>query len=82
MIKLYKKSTNEFLGRVREEQFQVLPDYLEDESLDDRDYYITRETLDTLEQSGADPGLIQLLRAAMKPELALELRWEKEELPS
>ena len=78
MIKLYNKQTNEFLGRISEEQFRFLADRLEEESIEDRDYYITRQTVDGFAEQGADEALINLLRYAMKPAESVELRWEKD----
>jgi hypothetical protein len=79
MIKLYNKQTNEFLGRIQPAQLKFLSDRLEEESLDDRDYYITRATLDQFEQEGVDENLLMLLRSAMKPADFVEIRWEEEE---
>jgi hypothetical protein len=80
MIKIYNKETNEFLGRISEEQWKVLADHLEEESSTDKDYFIKVETLDELERLGADPMLVSLLRAAMKPRDSIEIRWEEETL--
>jgi hypothetical protein len=82
MIKLYNKQTNEFLGRITERQLQFLRDQLEEESLSDRDYYLKRATLEEFQRAGADPNLIDLLRAAMKPGDAIEIRWEPEDAQS
>jgi hypothetical protein len=79
MVKLYNKATEEFLGRITDEQFQFLSEHLEEESRTDHDYYIRRETLDSFEQSGAHPNLVGLLRAAMKPKDAIEVCWEEED---
>ena len=81
MVKIYNKQTNEFLGRISDEQFRFLQDQLEEESLADSDYYLTRETLDSFESQGADENLVLLLRTAMKPGPALEIRWENEKTP-
>lgn len=78
MIKLYNKQTGEFLGRVNREQWHFLANELEEEGLDDRDYYIRSDTLDSFERSGADPKLVDVLRAAMKPGQAIEVRWDEE----
>ena len=78
MIQIYKKQTNELLGRITEEQFKFLADHLEEESADDRDYYIERETVDQFENEGADHALVELLRASMLPGDSVEIRWLKE----
>ena len=65
MIKLSDKETGAFLGEITEEQLQFLQDHLEEESSDDTDYYLNQPTLEMLEQAGADPALVSLLRQAM-----------------
>ena len=41
MIDLYDDATNQLIGSMTEADLQVLVDALEEESLDDHDYYIT-----------------------------------------
>lgn len=78
MIKIYNKSTNEFIGRISDEDLQMLVDELEEESLEDQDYYIMRETIDSMAESGASPRLIEVLRGGLRSDNAIEIRWEKE----
>ena len=53
MRKLYDAESNQFIGAVSDEECQLLVDELEEESLDDVDYYVNRATLDLLAQEGA-----------------------------
>jgi processive 1,2-diacylglycerol beta-glucosyltransferase len=78
MRKLYDRETNTLLGSITEEQFQFLVDQLEEESPQDTDYYINRETLELFAQSGADPHLLALLQRALGEREAMEIRWDTE----
>ena len=77
MIKLYDQASGELLGEVTEQQFQVLENRLEEESVEDRDYYINRDTLALLDQAGADPYLLELLRRGMGDREDMDIRWSK-----
>jgi len=46
MIDLYNNTPNQLVGSLTEAELQVLIDGLEEESLEDRDYYINAATLD------------------------------------
>lgn len=63
MPKLYNKDTGALIGPITAEQLRDLVDLLVEESADDRDYYVDRDTLDYLEENQVDPELLQLLRA-------------------
>lgn len=78
MIILKDKDTNSRIGTISEEQLQFLIDQMEEESLDDRDYYINLETLDLFEQNGIDTELLKLLKKAMGSRQEMELEWSRE----
>jgi len=78
MIKVFNKDTNELLGRISEEDLQFLQDQLEEESLDDHDYYMTRETIEGFASAGASQSLNSLLEGAIRNEKAIEIRWERD----
>ena len=63
------------MGRITSRQLQWLVDQLEEESEDDRDYYIDGPTLDMLQEAGADPALILTLRSALGSREGMETRW-------
>ena len=59
MIDLYNAATNQLLDSVTDADLQVLIDKLEEESSEDRDYYIDTATIDYLADGRAmvlDPG--------------------------
>jgi len=65
MIDIFDKETGASMGEISEAQLKFLNDQLEEESLDDRDYYINPATLDAFQAKGADPALLALLREAL-----------------
>jgi len=77
MIQLFDKKTGASLGTLTDEQFQFLADNLEEESAHDDDYYLNRATVDILEEQGADPGLVALLRTALGNGDETEVRWSR-----
>lgn len=77
MIHIYEKETNTMVGQITEEQLKFLVDHLEEESPEDRDYYINRETIDLFETQGAEPALIALLRQSLGSREDMEIYWTK-----
>ena len=56
---------------------QFLIDQLEEEALEDQDYYINRTTLDIFEVRGADLELLSLLRGMLGERKDMDIRWSK-----
>jgi hypothetical protein len=77
MIHLFDDETGAPVGTITEDQLQYLTDQLEEESPEDTDYYINRDTLDIFEQDGADPTLLHVLRTALGTREEMEIRWER-----
>lgn len=77
MIDLYNNETQELLGSLTEAELQVLIDGLEEESLEDRDYYITAATIDLLADGRATDHLVNLLRKALGEREGAEIRWQR-----
>ena len=77
MIDLYDTETNALIGSITEPELQTLIDGLEEESAEDRDYYITRETIDLLGDGKATDHLLQLLRTALGSAEGVEIRWQR-----
>lgn len=77
MIQLHDKETGALIGTISEPQLQFLIDQLEEESSKDQDYYINETTVDLFEQRGADPGLVRLLRGALRGRSEMEIRWSR-----
>ncbi len=77
MIDLFNAETNEMLGSITEADLQVLIDRLEEESLEDQDYYITADTIDVLGDGRASDHLLQILRNALGAKEGVEIRWQR-----
>jgi processive 1,2-diacylglycerol beta-glucosyltransferase len=77
MIQLQDAESGAPIGPITDAQLQFLIDRLEEESPDDRDYYINRETVDGFEEEGADPALVALLRKALGEREEMEIRWTR-----
>ncbi|MCL6512129.1 MAG: galactosyldiacylglycerol synthase [Anaerolineae bacterium] len=77
MIQLFDASSGALIGQITEAQLQFLITHLEEESADDQDYYINRDTLDLFQANGAEPALLELLRTAMGEREETEIRWSR-----
>ena len=78
-IELLDAETGRHVGRITSAQLQWLIDQLEEESEEDHDYYIDGPTLDMLQEAGADPALILMLRTALGSREGIEIRWAGQE---
>lgn len=74
-MKVYNNETDELIGEITAEDVEFLKGHLEEESLEDKDYYINQDTLDLLSDTGASQGLIALLKQAMGEAGEVEIRW-------
>jgi hypothetical protein len=77
MIDLYNAATNQLLGNITESDLKVLQDALEEESLQDKDYYITAATIDVIADGKATEHLVHLLRAALGTAEGVDVRWQR-----
>jgi len=75
MITLYDATTGQAIGQITQTQLDFLIGQLEEESAQDQDYYINLDTLDYFAQHGADPALLDLLRAALGSRAEMDIRW-------
>lgn len=78
MIVLYNARNNERLGEITEEQLQLLRDQMEEESTDDKDYYINQDTITVLQGAGADSHLLDMLQLAINDTGDADVRWSNE----
>lgn len=79
MIRLFDAATDAEIGVLEEDQLAALIDAFEEESSDDDEYYVDDATVDMLEDGGADPALVALLRAAVEARGGeLDVRWERD----
>jgi hypothetical protein len=76
MITLVDTGTGRSIGTITEGQLQGLIQALEEESTEDRDYYINRATIKLLADRGADPYVVTLLRDALGERSDMDIRWE------
>jgi hypothetical protein len=77
VIRLLDANTGVQIGTLTEAQLQFLIDQLEEESDDDRDYYINSATLDMFAEAGAEQALLDLLRNALGTRSGMDVRWER-----
>jgi processive 1,2-diacylglycerol beta-glucosyltransferase len=77
MIDLYDDATNHLVGSITEADLQVLVDALEEESLEDHDYYIDAATIDVVADGRASEHLVKVLRAALGAKEGVDLRWQR-----
>lgn len=76
-IALTEAGSGALIGRLTENQLRSLVDVLEEDSSDDRDYYIDTATIDLLASVGADADLVDLLRRALGTREGFEIAWAK-----
>jgi hypothetical protein len=74
---LRDKENGQSLGTISEEDLQFLIDQLEEESLDDKDYYLHRVTLEVLKEKGASQALMDVLTKALGDRDDMEFEWSK-----
>jgi hypothetical protein len=77
MIDLYDAATNQLLGSITEADLTVLVDALEEEGVNDRDYYIDRATIDVIADGKATEHLVGLLRKALAAGDGVDIRWQR-----
>lgn len=77
MIRIHHIRTGDVVGTLTEAQFATLVEGLEEESSADRDYYVNEDTLAMLADDGADPAVIDALRAALDGAAEGEVRWSR-----
>jgi len=77
MIDLYNDTTGELLGPITEADLKVLVDALEEESTEDRDYFIDAATIDVIADGRATEHLVGLLRTALGTSDGVDIRWER-----
>jgi hypothetical protein len=78
MITLYDAGSGAKVGRITEAQLQAMIDWMEEESEDDRDYFISSEELELMAEDGVDPTLIDVLRQALAGREEMDIRYTKE----
>ena len=77
MIDIYDEATNQLIGSITESDLQVLVDALEEESLNDHDYYIDAATVDVIADGRATEHLVKVLRTALGTKDGVDIRWQR-----
>jgi hypothetical protein len=77
MIDLYNATTNQLLGTITEADLQVLIDALEEEGVNDQDYFIDAATIDVIADGKATEHLVGLLRTAVGTGDGVDIRWQR-----
>lgn len=77
-IRLSEKDSGRTLGSISEADFQMLVDYMEEESSKDQDYYVEHTAIDALESLGASADFVALLRAAVGESEGVDVVWAAE----
>jgi len=77
MIDVYNNETNQLIGTITEADLKVLADHLEEESLEDQDYFIDQATIDVIGDGQATEHLLGVLRKALGSSDGVEIRWER-----
>lgn len=75
--RIYNNESGALLGEISEAELSSLTSFLEEESAEDRDYYIMADTIDYLAANGADAALVALLRKAVGSQEGVEIRWSR-----
>lgn len=78
MVKVYDQASGRVYGSITEAQLEALMNQLEEESREDRDYYINAATIDMFEENGVDAALVALLRNALGDREDMDIRWARE----
>jgi len=77
MIDLYNAATNQLLGQITEADLKVLVDALEEEGVNDQDYFIDAATIDVIADGKATEHLVGLLRKAVGASDGVDIRWQR-----
>ena len=64
------------IGVITEDQVQFLIDNLEEEGVEDQDYYIDPESLSFLAENGCDEELFIMLTEALEDRVNIDIRYE------
>ncbi len=78
MVTLFDSETDQPVGQISEAQLRFLMNHLEEESTEDRDYYISQDEIEVLQDEGADPVLVKILSSALAGREGAELRYVRD----
>ncbi|MBN1630271.1 MAG: galactosyldiacylglycerol synthase [Thermoleophilia bacterium] len=75
MITLSVKDTGAVLGTIDEADLRLLIDQLEEETETDTDYFVSPVTIEMLQEAGARPELVEMLRRAVGDSEGVDIMW-------
>ena len=78
MIALYDVASGARVGRITEKQLEALIGWMEEESAEDRDYYLTAEDCELMLEQGIDPSLVTALQEALRGREDMDIRYTQE----
>ena len=78
MIALFDVASGARVGRITEKQLEALMGWMEEESTEDREYYVTAEDCELMGEQGIDPTLVTVLQEALKGREDMDLRYAQE----
>jgi hypothetical protein len=64
------------IGIITEDQVQFLIDNLEEEGVEDQDYYIDPDALNFLAENGCEEELLTMLTEALEGRVNIDVRYE------
>jgi hypothetical protein len=76
MPRLIRLDNEVEIGTIDDKQLTFLKEQLEEESDDDTEYFIDRETLELLSDNGADPELLAMLEKGLAGDDEMDIAWE------
>lgn len=76
MYQLMDIEHDDEIGIITEDQVQFLIDNLEEEGLEDQDYYINSDVLSFLAENGCDEELLTMLTEALEGRINIDVRYE------
>ncbi|HXH27613.1 MAG TPA: galactosyldiacylglycerol synthase [Candidatus Polarisedimenticolia bacterium] len=76
MIRLFDDDNEAEIGSITEDQLSFLQEQLVEETLDDYSYSINASVIGSLERSGADGEVVEMLRRALGARSSMDVRFE------
>ena len=77
MPELYLKATNNHLGHITEDELKFLAKHLEEESLEDEDYAISRMMVEYMKAQKISDNLLKLLEKALGEAEEVEVKFTR-----
>jgi len=77
MVKIFDLESDKLLAELSDEEFTKLVEALEEESIDDVDYYLHVSDVEYMEEQGTDAGLIAKIKGMLEGREDREIRFQK-----